>query len=164
MANHSYLKNMKNPITPEELERELHTINERHFANSLTIERWENPQDEEAAWTLFLNDTTGFQLWLNDGHNIEAPHSLGWANAFHWAQDVILVTLRASHGGAVHDDAVEEALFDDCELDAIDTYVKWWRRAYSFFPTEKQKLFWDGMMLDAPSDLKAFINAPTEFE
>lgn len=165
MANHSYLKNMKKPLTPEELEKALHTINERHFGSSLKIERWDNPQGEQAAWTLFLNDDAGFQIWLNDARNIEAPHSLAWAAVFHWAQDVILVAIREFHGGTIHDDGIgpEETLFDDCDSGAIDTYPKWWKRSHDFFDEETQKRLWSGL-LDGPSDLRAFIGNPGDYE
>lgn len=137
----------------------MRAVNGLHFDGMLRIERWDDPQGELAAWTLFLTDDSGFQLWLNDESNIEAPHSLAWGNIFHWAQDIILVTIRESHGGTIHDDGIdlEETLFDDCDSQGIDTYEKWWKRIYGHFDEETQNRLWNSTMLDGPADFMAFI-------
>lgn len=159
MANHSYLKGIK-PITPEELEAKLRDINDRYFRGMLRIEGWDDPQGETAAWTLFLTDDRGFQLWLNDKSNIEAPHSLAWGNIFHWAQDLIMVAIRESHGGTIHDDGIdfEETLFDDCDSKGIDTFIKWWNRIYSHFDVPERQKLWNATMLDGPPDFMDFIS------
>jgi hypothetical protein len=157
MANHSYLQNLSKTISPEDVEKLLHDFNERYFDSSLTIDHWEDPQGEMGAWTLYLAEKIGFQVWLNDERNIEFPHSLAWGNIFHWAQDLIMVAIRETHGGNIHDDAVEEELFTDCDSSAIDTYKKWWDRTYSDFDEEAQKKIWNTTMLDGPPDFMAFI-------
>jgi len=152
MANHSYLKNTESIMSPDDVEAALRRIVDTHFDGAFSVDRWKDPQGDLAAWTLFLTETEGFQLWLTDEHNLEAPHSFAWANAFHWVQDVILCVLRERFGGNIYDDGVgfDEPLFTDCSSNAIYPFRKWWERIYGHFDGDIAQRVWDTEVLDGP--------------
>ena len=152
MANHSYLKRTDKPMRPDDIDSTLRRIVDTHFDGAFKVERWDNPQGELDAWTFFLTERDGFQLWLNDEHNLEAPHSFAWANAFHWVQDVILCLLRESFGGTIHDDGIgdDELLFPDCDSSGIYPFRKWWERIYGHFDGDIAQRMWDTAVLGGP--------------
>ena len=162
MANHQYLKDLTTPITPEALEKNLQDLIDKCFDGAFRIERWDDPQEDLAAWTFFLTDTDGFQVWLNDERNIEMPHSFAPGNVFHWIQDYIMILLRESYGGTIYDDGVgfEEPLFIDIDSSGINTYKKWWDRCYRCMSRETSIIVWTDLIKELnelPSCFKSLM-------
>ena len=164
MANHSYLKNTKYPMLPNDVDAALRRIVRTHFTGMFTVERWDDKQDELDAWTFFFTKTEGFQLWLNDERNLEAPHSYAWAAAFHWVQDVILCKLRERFGGKIYDDGVgfDEPLFADCDSKGIYPFREWWNRSHQHFDDGARQRIWAETVLGGPEDIMGLLRCGDE--
>jgi hypothetical protein len=160
--NHSHLKDTDRAMTPDMVEALLRSIVTTKFNGLFTVERWSDPQGELAAWTVSFSEEEGFQVWLNDGHHIEMPHSMTWAAGFHWVQDVMIILLRTELGGNVYDDGVGEVLFLDDLAEDIYPFRKWWKRVHDFFPEDIQERQWKETVLGGPENIMALLRLGDE--
>lgn len=125
MANHGYVTSRK-PFAVEKINEIIERLNTERFGNLLTIERYDQWNDEGPGWRVGLEEECNFlSAWLKTTRKFEIRHS-GRGDFMWWVDSSITRAIAKEYDGIISDDGHGDKYraSDESDYEHFKDYIK----------------------------------------